>query len=132
MTNLVKVTLLFRLPVTLILIQPSLGVAVLTGIGFAGVLMASQINKKYFLYLTVILAMAVPLVWFMLAPYQKQRIYSFLDPTTDPLGAGYNSLQSMISVGSGGLLGRGLGKGVQTMFSTRGDNCRDCRTRATT
>lgn len=117
MTNLVKAALLFLLPLTLILIQPSLGVAVLTGIGFAGVLMASQINKKYFLYLTVILAMTVPLVWFMLAPYQKQRIYTFLDPTTDPLGAGYNSIQSMISVGSGGLLGRGLGKGVQTQLA---------------
>ncbi|MCK5506460.1 MAG: rod shape-determining protein RodA [Thermodesulfovibrionia bacterium] len=115
--NLIKAVILFIIPFALILIQPSLGVAVLTGIGFVGVLMASSINKKYFLYFAVVIAAIVPLVWPVLAPYQKQRISSFIDPANDPLGTGYNSIQSMISVGSGRLFGRGLGKGVQTQLA---------------
>jgi rod shape determining protein RodA len=115
--NLIKAVILFIIPFTLILVQPSLGVAVLTGIGFVGVLMASSINKKYFLYFAAVFAAVMPVVWSVLAPYQKQRINSFIDPANDPLGAGYNSIQSMISVGSGRLFGRGLGKGVQTQLA---------------
>jgi len=95
----------------------TLGVAILTGIGFVGVLMASSINKKYFLYIAGIFLLLAPLIWMVLAPYQKQRIDSFINPENDPLGAGYNSIQSMISVGSGGFLGRGLGEGVQTQLA---------------
>ena len=53
----------------------------------------------------------------MLAPYQKQRVMSFLDPQSDRYGAGYNSIQSMIAVGSGRWSGRGLGEGVQTQLA---------------
>jgi len=115
--NLIKAVVLFMIPFGLILIQPSLGVAILTGIGFVGVLMASSINKKYFLYIAGIFLLLAPLIWMVLAPYQKQRIDSFINPENDPLGAGYNSIQSMISVGSGGFLGRGLGEGVQTQLA---------------
>lgn len=115
--NLIKAVVLFLIPFGLILIQPSLGVAILTGIGFAGVLMASSINKKYFLYFALVFTALIPLVFSFLAPYQRQRVNSFIDPANDPLGAGYNSIQSMISVGSGGLFGRGLGKGVQTQLA---------------
>lgn len=115
--NLIKAVVLFLIPFGLILIQPSLGVALLTGIGFVGVLMASSINKKYFLYFALTFAALAPILWSVMAPYQKQRINSFIDPANDPLGAGYNSIQSMISVGSGGFLGRGLGKGVQTQLA---------------
>ena len=58
-----------------------------------------------------------PLVWKFLAPYQRQRITTFANPASDPSGAGYNSIQSMISVGSGEFLGRGLGKGIQTQLA---------------
>jgi len=115
--NLIKAVILFIIPFVLILVQPSLGVAVLTGIGFGGVLMASSINKKYFLYFAAVFVALMPVAWSVLAPYQKQRINSFIDPANDPLGTGYNSIQSMISVGSGGLFGRGLGKGVQTQLA---------------
>ncbi|KKU02897.1 MAG: Cell elongation-specific peptidoglycan biosynthesis regulator RodA [Candidatus Woesebacteria bacterium GW2011_GWE1_45_18] len=58
-----------------------------------------------------------PLFWQIMQPYQRERILTFVNPESDPYGAGYNALQSMISVGSGRLLGRGLGKGVQTQLA---------------
>ena len=104
-------------PVLLIAIQPSLGVAILLSAGFAGIILASGIDKKNLLVLGLVTIILVPSAFFLLAPYQKSRIVSFLNPYSDPKGAGYNSIQSQISVGDGGLLGRGLGKGVQTQLS---------------
>lgn len=109
--------ILFFLPFFLILIQPSLGVAILTSVGFLGILLASDFNKKSLLLGFLSLLVILPLGWKILAPYQKQRVLSFFDPGSDPLGGGYNSLQSIIAVGSGKMLGRGLGKGVQTQLS---------------
>jgi rod shape determining protein RodA len=112
-----KGLLLIIVPTFLILIQPSLGVAFLTLIGFFGVIIASSIKKKYIVGVISLFVLAIPLLWLVLAPYQKQRVVSFMNPESDPLGAGYNSIQSMISVGSGGISGRGLGKGVQTQLA---------------
>lgn len=113
----IRNSLILALPVALILIQPSLGVSILTSIGFFGVILASTINKKYIALGFLIVAVLIPLFWLILAPYQKQRITAFLDPNSDPYGVGYNSIQSMISVGSGKLLGRGIGEGVQTQLA---------------
>ena len=115
--RLAKALLYFALPLFLIIIAPSFGVAVLTTLGFIGVILASGLNKKYLLTGVAIALIAVPLVWNILAPYQRSRVFSFLNPSEDPLGAGYNSIQSMVSVGSGMLVGRGLGKGVQTQLA---------------
>lgn len=112
-----KSILLFLLPFILILIQPSLGVATLTGIGFLGIIFASNFNKKYLVTALISLLAFIPLVWGILAPYQQQRVLTFLNPQSDPFGGGYNSMQSMIAVGSGKFLGRGLGKGVQTQLA---------------
>lgn len=112
-----NILLLMGLPLFLILVQPSLGVTALTAIGFLGLFLASEIDKKHILYIAIIALLIVPVVYFFLAPYQKTRITAFLDPTTDPLGVGYNAIQSTISVGSGMFLGRGLGKGVGTQLS---------------
>jgi len=109
--------LLFALPLFLIVIAPSLGVAVLTTLGFIGVILASGLNKKYLLVGVAIVLIAIPVGWKLLAPYQRSRVVSFLNPNEDPLGAGYNSIQSMVSVGSGKFVGRGLGKGVQTQLA---------------
>lgn len=117
LANLVRALFLFSIPFVLILIQPSLGVAALTLVGFLGVLISSSINKKYLLYSITLVVVLAPLFWLALQPYQKQRIMSFLDPAKDPLGAGYNSIQAVISVGSGRILGRGLGRGVQTQLA---------------
>lgn len=115
--RLVNALILMAIPLFLILVQPSLGVTTLTAVGFLGLLLASDINKKYFLFLALIVAALIPVVFFLLAPYQKTRITAFLDPSSDPLGVGYNAIQSTISVGSGMFLGRGLGKGVGTQLS---------------
>jgi len=108
---------LMAIPVFLIFIQPSLGVSFLLVLGFIGILLASEIKKINFLYLIVAALVIIPLVFSLLAPYQKLRIEAFFNPSADPLGSGYNSIQSQISVGDGGLFGRGLGKGVQTQLS---------------
>lgn len=115
--RLIQILLLMGFPLILILIQPSLGVTALTAVGFLGLFLASELDKKYFLYLLLIASILVPSAFFLLQPYQKQRINAFLDPSKDPLGAGYNAIQSTISVGSGKLFGRGLGKGVGTQLA---------------
>lgn len=115
--NFFKLVIFFLFPFFLILIQPSLGVSFLLALGFLGVLLASSISKRYILIGLIVFFLALPLVWFLLLPYQKQRFVVFLHPDFDPRGAGYNSIQSMISVGSGKIFGRGLGKGVQTQLA---------------
>lgn len=112
-----KALLYFALPLFLIIIAPSFGVAVLTTLGFIGVVLAAGLSKKLLLTGVAIVLITIPLGWKVLAPYQRSRVVSFLNPSEDPLGAGYNSIQSMVSVGSGRLVGRGLGKGVQTQLA---------------
>lgn len=114
---LLKSILLLIIPVFLILIQPSLGVSILTVIGFVGILFASDFNKKYLITGVFALILVLPLLWLAMVPYQKQRLLTFIEPSNDPLGSGYNSVQSTIAVGSGKVFGRGLGKGVQTQLS---------------
>ena len=116
LSRLIKLFVSFLIPFGLILVQPSLGVAILTAVGFFGILLASSLEKKYFLVGLFIFVAILPLVWFILAPYQRERLSSFINPESDPLGSGYNSIQSMISVGSGRFIGRGLGEGVQTQL----------------
>lgn len=113
----VKGLLAVSFPLFLILIQPSLGVTVLTAIGILGCFLASTLDKKKILVVLLGALTLIPIGWFLLQPYQKDRVLTFLDPSRDPLGKGYNTTQSMISVGSGQFLGRGLGKGVQTQLS---------------
>lgn len=115
--KLVKSLMLLALPLFLIIIQPSLGVGIITAAGFVGVFLATDFDKKYFLLALLIFALMIPVGWRLIAPYQKTRIISFLNPMVDPLGTGYNSIQSMISVGSGKVFGRGLGRGVQTQLA---------------
>ncbi len=113
----VLAVLLFTIPVVLILKQPSLGVAVLNSLGFLGTVLSLKYDKKLLLTAIFVSVFLMPFSWLFLAPYQKMRIESLIDPTKDPSGAGYNSIQSMIAVGSGKITGRGLGKGVQTQLS---------------
>ena len=112
-----RALLLLLLPVVLILAQPSLGVSILTIVGFVGILMASKFNKRYLIVGLLIGIAILPIAWRAMAPYQKQRITSFLEPAKDPRGAGYNSIQATIAAGSGKIFGTGLGKGVQTQLA---------------
>jgi rod shape determining protein RodA len=115
--KLIQTVVILFAPVVLILLQPSLGVGALLACGLIGVYLASGIKRSYLVYLIGGAVILLPLFWLVLAPYQKARLMGFLNPEEDPLGRGYNRIQAMISVGSGGLFGRGLGKGVQTQLS---------------
>jgi rod shape determining protein RodA len=108
---------LLFIPLFLILVQPSLGVSFLTFIGFFGILLASNFNKKYIILGALASLLLIPVLWNFMAPYQKERVQTFINPSKDPQGAGYNSLQSMIAAGSGKLFGVGLGHGTQTQLS---------------
>jgi rod shape determining protein RodA len=107
--------LLITVPlILLVILQPDLGTAiVLLGI-FMFILFFSGVNKLYFLIgLIAVLFLSNP-IWNSLHEYQKVRVLVFLNPQLDTLGRGYNVIQSLISIGSGGVLGRGFGKGSQT------------------
>ncbi len=108
---------LMGLPLVLIFLQPSLGVTLLTSAGFAGVIFSLNIPRKYYLWAVIAFIVASPIFWLLLAPYQKARVNALLSPGTDPSGQGYNSIQSVIAVGSGMFSGRGLGNGIQTQLS---------------
>ncbi len=101
-------------PMFLILMQPNLGTAfVLIPIFFTMFYIAGTPKKNLFALFSMGLA-ALPLLWLFLKDYQKQRIMVFLSPGVDPLGAGYNLLQSKIAIGSGGFFGKGFLRGTQT------------------
>jgi len=123
--SLIKNGFLFLMPFILILIQPSLGVSLILAIGTFGIYIASGYPRKYLLYLGFLAALLIPLALYFLAPYQMDRIRSFMNPYSDPLGTGYNSIQSMIALGSGGLIGRGLGEGAQTQLAFLPDRYTD-------
>tara|TARA_B100000586_G_scaffold264067_1_gene234066 strand:- start:1373 stop:2497 length:1125 start_codon:yes stop_codon:yes gene_type:complete len=102
------------IPVVLVVSQPDLGTAFLIGIGGAIVVWLSGVKMKFFAYLSVIFLSIAPVVISFLKPYQKSRILTFLDPSRDPLGAGYQITQSKIAIGSGGLFGKGFLNGSQS------------------
>ncbi len=110
---LIAPVILMAFPAGLILMQPNLGTATITVfIGFVVCFLAG-IRWYYFAgAITAVLA-SLPIGWHFLHDYQKKRVLTFLDPTADPLGAGYNILQSMIAIGSGGMFGKGLTEGSQ-------------------
>jgi rod shape determining protein RodA len=105
---------LIGLPVALIILQPDLGTALM--ISFIGVtlMFIAGIPLRVFLIPGAALAVAVPLVYQMLHGYQRKRIDIFLDPESDPLGAGYHITQSKIAIGSGGIFGKGYLNGSQS------------------
>ena len=102
------------LPIMLVISQPDLGTSILIGLSGLVVIWLAGLNIKYFLYSFFIILISLPFVISFLKPYQKLRILTFLDPDRDPLGAGYQIIQSKIAVGSGGLTGKGFLKGTQS------------------
>ena len=102
-------------PTLLIFIQPDLGSAIIFSFIWFGMILVSGVSKKHLLVILAIAVISFLVLWFfILEPYQKTRVSSFLNPYLDPKGAGYNALQSMIAVGSGGLWGTGVGYGTQS------------------
>jgi rod shape determining protein RodA len=101
-------------PVYLIKRQPDLGTALLIAASGFYVLFLAGLSWKIIVGLFAIGAAAGPLVWQHLHDYQRERILTFIDPTRDPLGAGYHSTQASIALGSGGVIGKGWLNGTQT------------------
>lgn len=103
---------------TLVAAEPDLGTALIFIFLWLGMLLFSGIKKIYIYLLGILGTSFSGLLWvFLLKDYQKDRILSFINPAKDPLGAGYNMIQSKIAVGSGGLIGRGLGHGPQSQLN---------------
>ena len=102
------------LPMSLVIIQPDLGTSILISISGIIVLWFAGLNHKYFFYSFLISLISLPFIISFLQPYQKLRVLTFLNPDRDPLGAGYQIIQSKIAVGSGGLFGKGFLQGTQS------------------
>jgi rod shape determining protein RodA len=112
--NFVIGAILLLVPVVLIARQPDLGTAVLILASGSYVLFLAGLSWKIIGGLAVVGLAGAPIAWSMMHGYQRQRILTLLDPSQDPLGAGYHTIQSTIAVGSGGLTGKGWMNGTQT------------------
>jgi len=112
--NIIISIMILIIPIVLVLSQPDLGTSILIGASGVIVLWLAGLNIKYFIYSSLALLISLPFVISFLKPYQKLRVLSFFNPDRDPLGAGYQIIQSKIAVGSGGLMGKGFLKGTQS------------------
>jgi rod shape determining protein RodA len=105
------------IPIALVIKQPDLGTGIITLIVVCFMFFAAGVKRIYFIISGVAGLAAMPAIWFMLYDYQRSRILTFIDPEADPLGKGYNIIQSKIAIGSGGLFGKGLLSGTQGPLS---------------
>lgn len=105
--NVAIAAVLIFVPVLLIIKQPDLGTGALIMASGLIVIFLAGLSWRVITVLALATAAAMPLVWSTMHDYQRQRVISFLNPESDPLGAGYHSIQSMIAVGSGGFFGKG-------------------------
>lgn len=115
--TLLKVLAFAGLPIILILKQPDAGTAMVFIFFTALMLFVAGLEWKYIGYAFGAALAALPVIWFRLEDYQKNRIFDFLYPERNPTGSGYQALQGKIAIGSGKLTGRGLYQGVQTQFN---------------
>ena len=111
--NVVQPLVALTIPIFLVIAQPDLGTAILIAGTGISVMWLSGLKLKYFVYSFLILMVTAPFAISLLKPYQKLRVLTFFNPDRDPLGAGYQIIQSKIAVGSGGLTGKGFLKGTQ-------------------
>lgn len=112
--NIIEPIVLLLLPIYLVISQPDLGTSILIALSGLSVIWLAGVKVRYFVYTFLTLLVSAPFAISFLKPYQKSRILTFFDPERDPLGAGYQILQSKIAVGSGGFLGKGYLKGTQS------------------
>ena len=114
--DLLKLGELVGIPALLVIYQPDLG----TGLTYlpilaVGILIAG-VQWRYLAIVALVGALTLPVGWYLLKDYQRQRLVTFLDPSGDPRGAGYQVIQSKIAVGDGGVWGRGVTRGTQTQL----------------
>ena len=113
--SLLPISLIIGLVVALILLQPDFGTSVSLALVIAVMVFAAGLHYRYFVGLALV---ALPAIYIVLvsAPYRRRRLLAFWDPWADPLGDGFQIIQSLVAVGTGGVFGRGLMAGVQKLF----------------
>lgn len=116
LTSLVVLAGLIFVPVGLVAVQPDLGTAALIAIGGALVIALAGLRVRVMLALATLAGIGAWFGWKFMHDYQRRRVLTFLDPQTDPLGAGYHIIQSQIAIGSGGVFGKGWMNGSQAQL----------------
>jgi rod shape determining protein RodA len=115
--NLIVPLLLTIVPALLILKQPNLGTATILFIIAGTIMFMAGVRLWKFIVVGASILLLMPMAWYLLHDYQRQRVLTFLNPETDPLGSGYNIIQSIIAIGSGGFFGKGFLEGSQSQLS---------------
>jgi rod shape determining protein RodA len=116
-TTLITVVLIVLVPTLLIAEQPDLGTSLLVASGGGLVILLAGLQLRYILSAVGLLVPVAYVAWsFLLHDYQRQRVLTFLDPQSDPLGSGYHIIQSQIAIGSGGVFGKGYLNGSQAQL----------------
>lgn len=105
--------LLILVPTVLIILEPDLGTALVLAAAAGIVLVLAGLSWRWLAAMTIAGVVSLPLAWHFMHDYQRRRVLTFLDPQTDPLGAGYHVIQSAIAIGSGGIFGKGYLQGTQ-------------------
>lgn len=116
-STLLKILLFVSPPILLILKQPDAGTAIVIVFFIALMMFVAGLNFRYIGYAILCSLAALPVLWFKLGDYQKDRVFDFLDPERNISGSGYQVVQSKIAIGSGKIFGRGLFQGVQTQLN---------------
>lgn len=112
--NLFGIGLICGVPVFLVMLQRDWGTALMYLPMSAGIAFVAGIRAKFLVVMAIIMLLLIPAVWFNLKDYQKMRVLVTVDPDLDPQGIGYQTRQSRIAIGSGGVFGRGIGNGLQS------------------
>lgn len=115
-TDLLVCGVIMMLPVLLIARQPDLGTSLLVISAAVFVVLLAGLSWRFIVFLGAVAGSALPLLWMSMHNYQRQRVLTFLNPESDPLGAGWNIIQSTTAIGSGGLLGKGWLQGTQSQL----------------
>lgn len=124
-SRLIASFILAGVAVFLVLMQPDFGSSLVLMVILLSMLLLSGIEWKYLAGMFFLGIFAIIIGWFLLADYQKDRLINFIDPNNDPQGSGYNVIQSVIAVGSGGISGKGLGHGSQSQLNFLPENHTD-------
>ena len=114
LTFLIVPVLIIIMPVALVLLQPDLGTSLMIVMVGAAMIFMAGAPIRLFLAAITLVALSIPVAWQFLHEYQKKRVMTFLNPESDPLGAGYHIIQSKIAIGSGGVEGKGFLQGTQS------------------
>lgn len=123
--SLVVPILYVGIPILLVFMQPDLGTSLVYIAIFVGMLFVSGIRLRLVRIIATVGVLLMPLAWFVLKDYQKQRILVFMNPDIDPFGSGYHIIQSKIAIGSGTIFGKGLFNGTQSQLNFLPENHTD-------